>query len=146
MEQMQVDAGLSRQELLEILRESKLLTADELERARALAPGADGTELAKALVGAGILTPFQRDELFNRRLEKLKVGNYDLLDKLGTGGTGTVCKARHRRMKRVVALKVLARNLCKDKTFVQRFQREVETIAQLSHPNIVMAYDADEAS
>ena len=58
---------------------------------------------------------------------------------------GTVFKARHRRMKRIVALKVLSRTLAADESFVQRFQREVETIACFSHPNIVMAYDADEA-
>jgi serine/threonine protein kinase/DNA-binding NarL/FixJ family response regulator len=74
----------------------------------------------------------------------LLIGNYEILDRLGAGGMGTVFKARHRRMKRIVALKVLSRNLSSDKTFVQRFQREVETIARLSHPNIVMAYDADE--
>jgi len=48
-------------------------------------------------------------------------------------------------MKRLVAIKVLLRSLCQEGSFVQRFQREVETIARLSHPNIVMAYDADEA-
>ena len=67
-----------------------------------------------------------------------------MLDRLGAGGMGTVLKARHRRMKRVVALKVLATALSTDESFVQRFQREVETIARLKHPNIVMAYDADE--
>ena len=58
---------------------------------------------------------------------------------------GTVFKARHRRMKRIVALKVLAANLSENPLFVKRFQREVETIAALGHPNVVMAYDADEA-
>jgi CheY-like chemotaxis protein/tRNA A-37 threonylcarbamoyl transferase component Bud32 len=58
---------------------------------------------------------------------------------------GTVFKARHRRMKRIVALKVLSRELCEDAAFVMRFQREVEALAKLGHPNIVMAYDADEA-
>jgi serine/threonine protein kinase len=48
-------------------------------------------------------------------------------------------------MKRIVALKVLSRKVAEGETFVQRFQREVETIAQLNHQNIVMAYDADEA-
>jgi serine/threonine protein kinase len=48
-------------------------------------------------------------------------------------------------MKRIVALKVLSAKLSKDPIFVRRFQREVETIAALGHPNIVMAYDADEA-
>jgi serine/threonine protein kinase len=145
MERTHVNDGLSRQEILEILKESKLLSADELARAEAIAPNGDGAALAKALVERGPLTAFQMDHVLNRKHEKLKIGNYDLLDKLGTGGTGTVFKARHRRLKREVALKVLSRSLCKDKTFVQRFQREVETMVQLSHPNIVMAYDADEA-
>jgi serine/threonine protein kinase/CheY-like chemotaxis protein len=73
-----------------------------------------------------------------------RVGNYDVLDRLGAGGMGTVFKARHRRMKRIVALKILPQSLARNPTFVQRFQREVETIARLVHPNIVMAYDADE--
>ncbi len=135
----------SRQEFLAILQETRLLPTEDFERAAAL-PGNTGPALGEALVEAGLLTPFQRDEILQCRHERLRIGNYDVLDKLGTGGTGTVFKARHRRMKRVVALKVLTRSLCKDKTFVQRFQREVETIAQLSHPNIVMAYDADEAA
>jgi serine/threonine protein kinase len=145
MEQRTVSEGLSRQELLGSLKESKLLSAEELKRVEAIDPAADAGTLAKAIVATGLVTSFQMDEVVNQRFERLHIGNYDLLDKLGSGGTGTVYKARHRRMKRVVALKVLARNLCKDKSFVQRFQREVETIAQLSHPNIVMAHDADEA-
>src|SRR5204862_7060000 len=66
-------------------------------------------------------------------------------DRLGAGGMGTVYKARHRRMKRVVAVKVLSRKIAESEHFVQRFQREVEAVARLSHPNIVMAHDADEA-
>jgi serine/threonine protein kinase len=145
MERTHVNDGLSRQEILEILKESKLLSADELARADAIEPEGDGAALAKALVDRAYLTAYQMDAVLNRKHEKLKIGKYDLLDKLGTGGTGTVFKARHRTLKRDVALKVLSRSLCKDKTFVQRFQREVETIAQLRHDNIVMAYDADEA-
>ncbi len=135
----------SRRDLLDRLQESKLLAAEELERAEAIAPGAGGKTFGAALVEAGLLTSYQVEMVLGGRQEKLKIGNYDLLEKLGTGGTGTVFKAMHRKMKRVVALKVLARNLCKDKSFVQRFQREIETLAQFSHPNIVMAYDADEA-
>src|ERR1043165_9860043 len=146
MEQLQVNETLSRQELLEFVKGQKLLSAEELIRAHATLPGSDGVSFAKALVDARLLTAFQVEALSARAPETLQVGNYDLLDKLGAGGMGTVFKARHRRMKRVVALKVLSSSLCKDATFVQRFQREVETIAQLSHPNIVMAYDADEAS
>jgi serine/threonine-protein kinase len=55
-----------------------------------------------------------------------------------------VFKAEHRRMKRVVAVKVLPHAAVKDPNLVKRFKREVEAAAKLTHPNIVAAYDADE--
>src|SRR5262249_50889669 len=100
--------------------------------------------LAKHLVEEGKLTSFQAAAVLEARGGELRVGNYDVLEKLGAGAMGTVYKARHRRMKRIVALKVLSRTAAAD-TFVKRFQREIETLAQLSHSNIVMAFDADEA-
>jgi serine/threonine protein kinase len=105
----------------------------------------DSQQLASRLISKGLLTSFQIAALIEGRGPSLRVGNYDILDRLGAGGMGTVFKARHRRMKRIVALKVLAENLSGNPLFVKRFQREVETIACLGHPNIVMAYDADEA-
>lgn len=98
---------------------------------------------AQSLATQGWLTPFQARAVCDGRLSDLQIGNYDILDKLGSGGMGTVYKARHRRMKRIVAVKVLATSLGDNKSFVQRFQREVETAARLSHPNIVTAHDAD---
>ena len=59
---------------------------------------------------------------------------------------GQVFKAEHRRMKRVVAIKMLPPAVTKDAAASARFQREVEAAAKLSHPNIVAAYDADEAN
>lgn len=106
---------------------------------------ADGNALARSLTDAGALTNFQANAICQGRQAELSIGAYEVIDKLGVGGMGTVFKARHRRMKRTVALKVLARHLTGHQAFVQRFQREVETIARLSHPNVVMAYDADEA-
>ena len=58
---------------------------------------------------------------------------------------GTVFKARHRRMNRLVALKVLPTSLSKIPEAIARFQREVEAAARLQHPHIAAAYDADEA-
>jgi serine/threonine protein kinase len=101
--------------------------------------------LAELLTTQDLLTPFQITALSEGRAATLRIGNYDVLDRLGAGGMGTVFKARHRRMKRLVALKVLAGNLSQNPIFVKRFQREVETIASLGHPNVVMAYDADES-
>jgi serine/threonine protein kinase len=60
---------------------------------------------------------------------------------LGSGGMGSVFKAVHRRMNRLVALKLLpSGNRSADS--VQRFEREIQAVARLSHPNIVEAHDA----
>ena len=106
--------------------------------------GPEGVAAAQQLVKAGKLTDYQADAILGRRFGDLRVGNYDVLDRLGAGGMGTVFKARHRRMKRIVALKVLSKETASSRMFLERFQREVETIARLNHPNIVMAFDADE--
>ncbi len=136
--------GVSAAEFLRYLAENDL--PDCAEAAGGLGAAADGAALARELVAAGKLTTFQADALLGRRFGDLRIGNYQILDRLGAGGMGTVFKARHRRMKRVVALKVIAREVAGDEVFAQRFQREVETIARLNHPNIVMAFDADESA
>jgi len=104
-----------------------------------------GSALADRLVAAGKLTAYQASAILERRFGDLVMGNYEILTRLGAGGMGTVYKARHRRMKRIVALKVLSCEGDREEAFAQRFQREVETIARLTHSNIVMAFDADES-
>jgi serine/threonine protein kinase len=138
---------LSLQEFLRNLTDSGLIPKEELDAALkgAAEPPADGERLAERLVASGRLTSFQATAVRERQFEQLVIGNYDVLDRLGAGGMGTVYKARHRRMKRVVAIKVLSRSVGQDEQFVQRFQREVEAVARMSHPNIVMAHDAGEA-
>src|SRR6516162_2529520 len=138
--------NLSRDEFLQNLRDSGLLSPGEIDTTVDALPGcpADGETTAQRLIAAGKLTPFQAAAVRERQFEKLRIGNYQVLDRLGAGGMGTVYKARHRRMKRVVAIKVLSRAAGKSPNFVARFQREVEAVARLSHPNIVLAHDADE--
>ena len=121
------------------------LVADETLNSLLASADNNSQLLAKLLISQDVLTPFQITALCEGRAATLRIGNYDVLDRLGAGGMGTVFKARHRRMKRLVALKVLAGNLSQNPIFVKRFQREVETIASLGHPNVVMAYDADES-
>ena len=138
---------LSQEEFLHNLIDSTLLSQEEI--GAILGPlrqsTLDDEALAERLITAGKLTRFQADAVRERRFEELVIGNYQVLDRLGAGAMGTVYKARHRRMKRVVAIKVLSRSVGQSEKFVQRFQREVEAVARLSHPNIVMAHDADEA-
>jgi hypothetical protein len=64
---------------------------------------------------------------------------------LGVGGMGAVYRARHLLMERTVALKVINRNLVGNPAAVDRFRREMRAAAQLAHPNIVTAHDAEQA-
>ena len=106
----------------------------------------DAQELTRQLVESKTLTKFQAEEFYQGRAKSLILGNYTILDKIGAGGMGQVFKAEHRRMHRIVAIKLLPQNMIKDAASVARFQREVEVAAKLEHPNIVTAYDADEAN
>ena len=68
----------------------------------------------------------------------------ELLDLVGRGGMGLVYKARQRRLDRLVALKVLAPDLAADPAFAERFLREAQALAKLSHPNVVTVHDFGE--
>jgi hypothetical protein len=70
---------------------------------------------------------------------------YRILRVLGEGGMGVVYEAEHRHMGRKVALKVISKNLVDRPEAVERFTREVKAAARLNHPNIVTAYDAEQA-
>jgi NHLM bacteriocin system secretion protein len=71
---------------------------------------------------------------------------YRIVKRLGVGGMGTVYLAEHRLMDRLVALKVIRRDLVGNSALVERFRREVRAAARLAlHSNIVTAYDAEQA-
>ena len=70
---------------------------------------------------------------------------YRVLSVLGAGGMGSVYLAEHRLMERQVALKVIRPDLLDNLALVERFRREVKAAARLAHPNIVAAYDAEQA-
>ncbi|MGH7688724.1 MAG: serine/threonine-protein kinase [Gemmatimonadaceae bacterium] len=71
--------------------------------------------------------------------------HYELDAEIGRGGMGIVYRARDRRLKRTVAIKVLPPELAYRSDIKTRFLREAETAAQLSHPNIVPIYTVDES-
>lgn len=141
--------GHSIEQFVESLDNSGLLSARDVARFRESLPDGVSTqsaeELVQALVQEDVLTPFQAERIRAGQLQELVFGNYVVLDKLGEGGMGQVFKARHRRMDRIVALKVLPPNVTSDEHHLKRFQREIRVVARLAHPNIVQAYDADEA-
>src|SRR5678815_2504862 len=77
-------------------------------------------------------------------VERVLAATYELDREIGRGGMGIVYKARDRRLKRSVAIKVLPPELAFRAEIRTRFLREAETAAQLSHPNIVPIYSVDE--
>lgn len=76
------------------------------------------------------------------KLENLS--EYRLLEPIGAGGMGTVYKARHMKLDRQVAVKVLPQRCMSDSTAIARFEREMRAVGRLNHPNIVGAMDARE--
>jgi serine/threonine-protein kinase len=68
-------------------------------------------------------------------------GRYRVLRKIGAGGMADVWLAEDTHLQREVALKVLHTRFAQDREFVERFRREAESAAALSHPNIVSVYD-----
>jgi serine/threonine protein kinase len=73
-----------------------------------------------------------------------ELAGYRIDSFLGRGGMGVVYVAEHLRLRRRVALKVLANDLAQDGNFQERFVRESQLAASLDHPNIVPVYDAGE--
>src|ERR1700746_3319622 len=67
----------------------------------------DAEDLARELVRQKKLTKFQAETVYKGNGKSLVLDNYVLLEKIGEGGMGQVFKAEHRRMHRVVAVKVL---------------------------------------
>jgi serine/threonine-protein kinase len=132
--------------LIDVLRDNDLLSAAQLDEVsrdlQARFAEADG--LARELGQRGWLTAYQVERLVHSQGKDLVLGQYVLLECLGEGGMGQVFKARHQRLERVVALKVIRKERLSNPDTVRRFRREARAAARLSHPNIVAIYDADE--
>ena len=89
--------------------------------------------------------PNRPDDALRAQLDRVLEANYELDQEIGRGGMGIVYRARDRRLKRQVAVKVLPPELAYRSDIRSRFLREAETSAQLSHPSIVPIYTVEEA-
>jgi serine/threonine protein kinase len=96
-------------------------------------PAVDGPDASAQAAGAPSSVP---PELAQHH-------RYRILEKIESGGMGTVFKAQHLFLKRHVALKVVNQRLIKNWKMRMRFLTEMQAAAQLCHPNIVAVYDAD---
>ena len=137
----------SAHEFIHYLSESKLIPGPELDAFLAAHPGLDGgaaAALIDALVSQGYLNNFQVGRLLSGQTFGLVLGHYRIVERVGAGGMGVVYKAEHIHMKRTVALKILAADDDRNSVFLQRFYSEMQALAVLRHPNIVLAFDAGE--
>ena len=114
---------------------------DEPECSRAVAIARAVGDCPDFCVSKNGTVPFDAPSTTN--LPRL-LGEYQLLQRLGSGGMGTVYKALHTKLGRVVALKVLTRARTHDPAAVARFEREMQAVGQLDHRHIVRAHDARE--
>jgi urea transport system substrate-binding protein len=89
----------------------------------------------------GPAAPLTLDEEFARKPGR-RLGSYQLLAQLGKGGMGMVFRARHVRLKKEFALKILSPDLARDHEAIRRFEREIEALGRLEHIHLVRASDA----
>jgi serine/threonine protein kinase len=137
----------SATDFLDMLRKSGLVAPEQLAAAVRANPQAGIDHFAATLIRAGLLTRFQAKQVKQGKYKKFTLaGKYQLLELLGVGGMGAVYLCEHTFMHRLVAVKVLPMDkIATDKTAVDRFYREARAAAALDHPNIVHAYDIDQA-
>lgn len=112
-------------------RLQRLLRSSEASDARLRTGGALGGEIGARIAAgeaAGLAAGTQ-------------IGPYEILERIGGGGMGTVYRARHHRLDRDVAIKAIATVLAAGSDGMRRFEREAKLLASLDHPNIATVHD-----
>jgi response regulator RpfG family c-di-GMP phosphodiesterase len=104
----------------------------------------DDVKLLDSLVGFRVLTDYQAARIKVGRLHGLILGNYRVLDRIGSGGMGVVYRGEHRQLRTPVAIKALHPSPEQNSRTLARFFQEARAVGKLKHPNIVAAIDAGE--
>jgi serine/threonine protein kinase len=139
-----IDGPVTVSDLLELLRSTAILSLTQLNelilaniQGRLATPAA----LLEELKRRAWLTSYQTEQIQAGAGRGLSLGPYVILGLLGEGGGGQVFKAMHRKMNRVVALKLIRQDWVGDTDLLRRFYREIEMVSQLRHSNLVHALD-----
>jgi hypothetical protein len=136
---------LTPTELLDWLSEFQFLSLQQIAELRPeLAQFPDNHSFAKELIRRDWLTPYQVNQILKGNHEQLVLGSYRLRERIGEGAMGQVFKAWQPDLGRVVAIKMIHKNLVNNAKAMERFRREVEAAGQLDHPNIASVRDAGE--
>lgn len=128
-----VDQGIIHPEELD------LLSSESLEQ---LKTSPDRERFLNLLCELKLINNYQADRIRAGTLRGLVIGNYRVLGRLGSGGSGVIFEAEHLLMRRKVAVKVLPIDPDEQPELITRFLREMRSVARLDHPNIVAAFDA----
>ncbi len=146
-------SDLTEVELVRSVLEKSLATQAEIDQCKSiqerLSRKDEHKPLLNILVESRAITPNQAKRLLQEAGDSGKVREppgYQIISPIGQGSMGMVYKAKQLSMDRVVALKILLRQLAMNKEFIERFHREARIAAKLSHNNVVQAIDSGEFS
>ena len=109
-----------------------------------LATHAELPALADALLAERLVTVYQAGRVRSGAVHGLILGNYRVLEKIGSGGMGVVFRAEHVTLRTPAAVKALFVDGVKNRRSVERFFLEVRAVRGLRHPNIIAYLDAGE--
>jgi eukaryotic-like serine/threonine-protein kinase len=142
-------APTTSDDFLELVRKSGVLDEKRLSAylEKVGATGALPPEAARTaglLVRDGLLTHFQAEQFLQGKWRRFTIGKYKVLERIASGGMGSVYLCEHKFMRRRAAVKVLPTARANDPSALERFYREARAVAALDHPNIVRAYDIDQ--
>lgn len=143
--------GISGRSFLDVVKRSGVVSEDDLQRTlevlkqRSNVSWDDSESLAQAFIAQGVITRWQADKMLQGKHKGFSLGPYRLLDMLGKGGMGAVYLAEHTLMRRRCAIKVLPSKNIGSRSYLERFYREAQAVAAMDHPNIVRAYDVNQA-
>src|SRR5262245_63985275 len=142
-------APASTDEFIDLVRKSGVVDDKRLDpflqHVRSSSAMPDKAErLASQMVQESLLTHFQAEQIMLGKWRRFTIGKYKVLERLGSGGMGSVYLCEHKFMRRRVAVKVLPAAKAEDQASLERFYREARAAAALDHPNIVRAYDIDQ--